>query len=155
MRRESGVTLLEMLVASTILAIAVVGLMTGLSGTTRNAARLQDYDRAVQLGRTRMNELMLDLRLPRNGYVNGTFDRSQTGGLEAGWRARLTQFSLPPVMQAGEAGLDRLELEIWWKSGTTTRTYTLEGYRPRPIRNEDVAAAAVEAAGQAPGAGPK
>jgi len=147
-KRESGITLLEMLVAATILAIAVVGLMTGLSGTTRNAARLQDYDRAVQLGRTRMNELMLDLRLPRNATVSGTFDRSQSGGMDAGWRARLSQFSLPPVMRAGEAGLDRLELEIWWKSGTATRTYTLEAYRPRPIRNEDVAAAAVDASKQ-------
>ena len=50
MKSTRGVTLLEMIVAATILAIAVVGLMAGLSGTTRNAARLQDYDRAVQLG---------------------------------------------------------------------------------------------------------
>lgn len=140
MRRASGVTLLEMLVATTILAIAVVGLMTGLSGTTRNAARLQDYDRAVQLGRTRMNELMLDLRLPRNSTVSGAFDRSQSGGMEAGWRARLTQFALPPVLRQGEAGLDRLELEVWWKSGTAIRTYTLDAYRPRPITAEDVIA---------------
>lgn len=154
MKRESGVTLLEMLVAATILAIAVVGLMTGLSGTTRNAARLQDYDRAVQLGRTRMNELMLDLRLPRNVTVSGAFDRSQTGGVEAGWRARLTQFALPPVMAVGEAGLDRLELEVWWKSGMSTRLYTLEAYRPRPIKNEDVAAAAQQASAPPPGQPP-
>jgi type II secretion system protein I len=144
-RRERGVTLLEMLVAATILAIAVVGLMSALSGTTRNAARLQDYDRAVQLGRTRMNELMLDLRIPRNSVVSGTFDRSQSGGMDSGWRARLTQFSLPPVMQAGQSGLDRLELEIWWKSGSTTRTFTIDAYRPRPIKPEDVAAAAAGA----------
>jgi type II secretion system protein I len=139
-KRESGITLLEMLVAATILAIAVVGLMTGISGTTRNAARLQDYDRAVQLGRTRMNDLMLDMRLPRNTTVAGMFDSSQTGGLEAGWRARLTQFSVPPVMQVGQAGLDRLELEVWWKSGSAIRTFTVDGYRPRPITEEDAAA---------------
>jgi hypothetical protein len=93
-----------------------------------------------------MNELMLDLRLPRNTTVSGAFDQTQTGGLEAGWRARLTQFSLPPVLQAGQSGLDRLELEIWWKSGATTRTYTIDGYRPRPIKPEDVGALAAEAA---------
>ncbi|HEX7023254.1 MAG TPA: hypothetical protein VF187_00430, partial [Gemmatimonadales bacterium] len=108
--------------------------------TTRNAARLQDYDRAVQLGRTRMNDLMLDMRMPRNTTVSGTFDRSQTGGLEAGWKARLSQFSLPPVIQVGQAGLDRVELEIWWKSGLTTRTFTIDAYRPRPITAADVAA---------------
>jgi len=143
-RRDAGITLLEMLVAATILAIAVVGLMTGISGSTRNAARLQDYDRAVQLGRTRMNDLMLDMRLPRDATVSGAFDRSQTGGLEAGWRARLTQFSLPPVMVAGQAGIDRLELEVWWKSGSTVRTFTVDGYRPRAITPEDVAAGAAK-----------
>jgi len=29
----------------------------------------EDYDRAVQLGRTRMNDLMLDMRLPTNASV--------------------------------------------------------------------------------------
>lgn len=140
MRSDRGVTLLEMIVAATILAIAVVGLMAGLSGTARNASRLQDYDRAVQLGRTRMNDLILDARMPRNSLVSGAFDRSQTGGMEAGWRARLTQFELPPVMAPGETGVDRVELEVWWKSGLTTRTYTLEAYRPRAITPEDVAA---------------
>ena len=49
-----------------IMAVAVVGLMSGLASATRNAARLQDYDRAVQLGRVRMNELLLDRGLPHN-----------------------------------------------------------------------------------------
>jgi type II secretion system protein I len=143
-KKAAGFTLLEMLVAATILATAVVGLMSALSGTTRNAARLQDYDRAVQLGRTRMNDLMLDMRMPRNTTVSGMFDRSQTGGLEAGWRARLTQFSLPPVIQVGQAGIDRVELEIWWKSGLATRTFTIDAYRPRAITEADVAAGAVQ-----------
>jgi len=134
-----GVTLLEMIVAATILAIAVVGLMAGLSGTTRNAARLQDYDRAVQLARTRMNDLILDRRLPRNTYVSGEFDRSQTGGLEAGWKARLTQFELPPHAAAGEVGLDRVELQIWWRTGSKARTFTLDAYRPHLLAAEDVA----------------
>jgi type II secretion system protein I len=134
-----GVTLLEMIVAATILAIAVVGLMAGLSGTTRNAARLQDYDRAVQLARTRMNDLMLDRRLPRNTYVSGDFDPSQTGGLEAGWKARLAQFELPPHAAAGEVALDRVELQVWWRTGNTVRTFTLDAYRPHLLVAEDVA----------------
>jgi type II secretory pathway pseudopilin PulG len=146
---ERGITLLEMIVATTILAVAVVGLMAGLSGTTRNAARLQDYDRAVQLGRTRMNELFLDTRLPRDTTMSGIFDSSQTGGLEAGWRARLTQFELPPVISPGESALDRLELEVWWKSGATTRTYTLDAYRPRPLAPGEAAAAQAAAAAAA------
>ena len=139
MKSTRGVTLLEMIVAATILAIAVVGLMAGLAGTTRNAARLQDYDRAVQLARTRMNDLMLDRRLPRNTYVSGDFDPSQTGGLEAGWKARLTQFELPPHAAAGEVALDRVELQVWWRTGEKLRTFTLDAYRPHLLVAEDVA----------------
>jgi type II secretion system protein I len=135
-----GVTLLEMIVAATILAIAVVGLMAGLSGTTRNAARLQDYDRAVQLGRTRMNELMLDQRIPRNAFVEGPFDPAQTGGLEAGWKARVSQFEMPPHAATGEVALDRIELQVWWRTGKSVRTYTLDAYRPHALLAEDMAA---------------
>lgn len=143
MKPERGVTLLEMIVAATILAIAVVGLMAGLAGTTRNAARLQDYDRAAQLGRTRMNDLIMDRRLPRNTLVSGEFDPVQAGGLEAGWKARLTQFETPPHAAAGDIGLDRVELEVWWRTGTgkTVRTYTLEAYRPHVLTADDAAAA--------------
>ena len=140
MKSTRGVTLLEMIVAATILAIAVVGLMAGLAGTTHNAARLQDYDRAVQLGRTRMNELMLDQRIPRNTLVEGPFDPAQTGGLEAGWKARVSQFEMPPHAAPGEVALDRIELQVWWRTGKNVRTYTLDAYRPHALLAEDVAA---------------
>ena len=39
LRGSRGFTLLEMLVASTIMAIAIVGLLSGIAGATRNAAR--------------------------------------------------------------------------------------------------------------------
>jgi prepilin-type N-terminal cleavage/methylation domain-containing protein len=133
-----GFTLLEMIVASTIMAIALVGLLAGISGTTHNAARLQDYDRAVQLGRARMDELMLDLHLPRDVQFTGSFDTRQTGGFEAGWRAKLTTFELPPVKVIGETALDRVELEVWWQSGQVTRTFTLDAYRPRVINFDDL-----------------
>ena len=60
--RQRGFTLLEMIVATMIMGIAVVGLMSGISSTTRNAARLRDYDRVVQLARLRMNDLLADPR---------------------------------------------------------------------------------------------
>jgi general secretion pathway protein I len=139
MRRDRGFTLLEMIVATTIMAVAIVGLITGLSTTTHNAARLRDYDRAVQLGRERMNELMVDLTLPHNTLISGVFDPNQTGGLESGWKARLTTFEMPPAVMMNQPALDRLELEVWWKSGQSTRSFTLDAYRQRPITTDDAA----------------
>src|SRR5262249_17243765 len=59
-----GFTLLEMIVATTILGVAVTGLLSGLAGVTRNATRLREYDRAVQLARLRMNDLLADTKAP-------------------------------------------------------------------------------------------
>lgn len=127
-----------MIVATTIMAIAVVGLMSGISGATRNAARLRDYDRAAQLARLRMNELLLDRNMPRNATISGQFDPSITGGIEAGWQARLENFEMPPQAYAGQLALDRIELQIWWTSGTGRRAFTLDSFRPRVLTSQDV-----------------
>jgi general secretion pathway protein I len=137
-KNTRGFTLLEMIVATVILAVAVVGVMAGISGALRNAARLTSYDRAVQLARLRMNELMLDDRLPRNSVIEGAFDPQQAGGLDAGWRARVTLFEKPPAQAVGEMGIDRIELEVWWLAGAQRRTFTLDGYRPHALRPEDI-----------------
>jgi general secretion pathway protein I len=137
-RSERGFTLLEMMVATVILAVAIVGLMSGISGALRNAARLTDYDRAVQLARLRMNELVVDERIPRDTVVAGEFDPEQSGLREAGWRARLANFEMPPAKGPGQISLDRIELEIWWMSGAQRRTFTLDAYRPHVLRPQDL-----------------
>ena len=45
---------------------------------------------------------------------------------------------MPPHIALGETSLDRVELEVWWKSGQVVRTYTLDAYRPHVIMAEDV-----------------
>ena len=143
MSGKRGFTLLELIVASAIMAIAVVGLMAGLSGATRNAARLRNYDRAVQLAQLRMNELLLDDRFPRNTLVEGVFDASLSGGIEAGWRSRREMFEAPPALAPGQLALDRIALEVWWIDDRERRTLTMESYQRRVLRAEDVSPAAV------------
>jgi type II secretory pathway pseudopilin PulG len=128
-----------MMVATVIMAVAVVGLLSGLSGALRNAARLTDYDRAVQLARLRMSELLVDQRLPRNAVMNGAFDPALSGGLDAGWRARLTNFERPPSLGPGQITIDRVELEVWWMTGAQRRTFTLDAYRPHVLTAADLA----------------
>lgn len=138
MRNQRGFTLLELIVATTIMGIAVVGLLSGISGAVRNAARLREYDRAVQLARLRINELLVDQRLPRDSLLTGPFDPSQTGGLEAGWQARLSNFEMSPIPAPGQMALDRIELEVWWNGGNQRRTFTLDAFRPRVLRATDI-----------------
>ena len=129
MRRTRGFTLLEMIVATLIMAIAVVGLLANLSGAARNAARLRDYDRVVQLGRLRMNDILADPNVP----MSGTFDTSLTGGMAAGWEAQVTPFEEPPAPAPGALTLDHIRLQIWWMASDRRRTFTIEGLRRRVI----------------------
>lgn len=138
MKAERGFTLLEIIVATVILAVAIVGLMSTVSGALRNAARLTAYDRVVQLARLEMNNLLVDPLLPRNSVISGDFDPAQTGGVNAGWRARATAFERPQSAGAGQMALQRVELEIWWMSGPERRTFTLDALRPYLLRPEDV-----------------
>lgn len=132
--RRKGFTLLEVLVATTIMGIAVVGLLASLSTALRNAARLTDYDRSALLARRKMDELLIDQRLPRNIVLEGAWDRAAAGGVEGGWRARVTPFEALPGSGPGTMALDRIELEVWWKSGEQRRTFNIEGYRRGMLR---------------------
>ena len=104
MKSRRGFTLLEVMVASVIMAIAIVGLLSNISSATRNASRLRDYDHITQLAQLRMNELLVDSKVPLNVPLEGEFDRALSGGLRAGWQARLTNVEAPPPTHRGRHG---------------------------------------------------
>lgn len=138
-----GFTLLEMLVATTIMGMAVVGLLAALSTSLRNAARLTEADRIALLARRQMDALLLDANLPRFTVFGGEFDRALSGGRPAGWRARLMPFETPPGAGPGTASLDRLELEIWWEPAPEMRrSFRLEAYRRGVVGPDDAIQAA-------------
>jgi general secretion pathway protein I len=125
-----GFTLLEVLVATTIMAIAVTGLLSSLSTSLRNASRLTDAGRGALLARRKMDELLLDRRLPKMAPFQGPIDPALTGGRSGGWRARVTPFDLGPTPGPNQPILERIELEVWWETGPGQRKFGLEAYRP-------------------------
>jgi type II secretion system protein I len=132
--RRAGFTLLEVLVATVIMGVAVTALIVGLSQSVKNAGRLADYDRAVMLARTRMNDLLLDVNLPFEGSVSGVFPSDQAGGIPSGWDAALKPYDVPPNAGPGATVLQQIALEIWWQPATGgRRTMHLESYRPARI----------------------
>ncbi|HYM11491.1 MAG TPA: prepilin-type N-terminal cleavage/methylation domain-containing protein, partial [Bryobacterales bacterium] len=133
-------TLLEVLVATVILGVAVVGLLSAISTSMRNAARLTDYDRVALVARAKMDALLVDRTIPQFSVVEGGFDPAAMGGAEAGWRARVTPFEMPVNRGAGTAVLERIELEVWWIAGVKRRTFTLDAFRRRQLRQGDLEA---------------
>jgi general secretion pathway protein I len=138
MKSERGFTLLEVLVATAVMGIAVAGVLSGLSASARNAARLTGYDRATLLARSKMDELIADQKVPRKVPIEGVFDPALTGGVPAGWRATVMPFETAPGAGPGMWVLDRIQLEIWWMDGPVRHAFTLEAYRRGLLQQGDI-----------------
>src|SRR5260370_41392541 len=116
------------MVATTVMGIAVVTLMAGLSTSVRNASRLADYDGVALLARAKMDALLVDPTLPLATVMEESLDPVLLGGMRGGWRAQVTPFETAPSPVPGALGLDRVQLEIWWMSGAQRRSVGLEAF---------------------------
>ena len=114
MNGRRGFTLLEVLVATVVLAVAITGLLSALTGSLNNISHVTEADRAAVLARRKMDELITVRELPRNQIIEGRWD--QATGVEGGWRAQVTPFEAPPDAGPGALVMDRVQLEIWWMS---------------------------------------
>jgi general secretion pathway protein I len=138
--KQRGFTLLEVMVATLVMAIAVAGLMSAISASLRNAARLTDHDRAVLLGHQKMDELLIASGLEKGVPFEGTWGPEVTGGVSMGWLARLTPFEVPKGGAPGRPFVERVELQIWWMTGSQRRSFTLEGYHRAVLTKADLTA---------------
>jgi general secretion pathway protein I len=134
MRRKSqgGFTLLEVLVATAIMGIAVAGLLSALSTSARSASRLTQVDRATLLARQKMDEILVDQSLPRKRPMEGYWDPT------TGWRAVVLPYEAAPGAAPGQWVLDQVQLEVWWMDGAVRHSINLEGFRRGLLRAGDM-----------------
>jgi general secretion pathway protein I len=136
---QGGFTLLEVLVATAIMGVAIAGLLNTISGAAHNAARLTEYDRAVLLARSKIDELLASPKLQRNVPLAGDFDPVRTGGVPCSWRAMVHPFeTIPGPPSPGFWVVDRIELEIDWMEGSVKHSFSLEGFRRGILQKEDI-----------------
>ncbi len=129
-RSAAGFTLLEVLVATAIMGIATVSLLSALTTSLSNASRITESDRAALLARQKMDELLIAPDVRVNTEIDGGWDPSMTGGIPVGWRAMATVFEAPPGnLPPGTRVIERVEVEVWWQDGNNRRSYKLSGYR--------------------------
>jgi general secretion pathway protein I len=138
LKHDRGFTLLEVLVATAIMGVAVAGLLNTISGAAHNASRLTEYDRAVLLAKSKMDELLAEPKLQRNTPMVGEFDRVRTGGIPCSWRAVIQSFETAPGAAPGTWDVDRVELEIDWMDGAVKHSFSLEGFRRGVLQAGDL-----------------
>lgn len=127
---SSGFTLLELIVATAIMGLAVVGLLSLVAGALSNAAIVREYDRAAMLARSQMNRLLVLEPLPLGETLRGEFNE------KSGWEARAEPFEWLQGQQTSRPLLVRVTLTIWWESQRGRKTQEFEGYRTLRIRRE-------------------
>lgn len=123
--RQGGFSLLEMMVAMSILAIALVSLYQAAGSATRNVRLDEKYAYAVVLGESL---LALNAQVP----LAGVNERGETSG-EFRWRVE----SRPIELGRGRlspGSLHAIEVAVGWKDGQKNREIVLnsvvEGIRP-------------------------
>lgn len=121
-----------------IMAIAITALLANLSTSLRSASKLTENDRAAMVARAKMDELLLDSRIPHGIELQGRLDPATTGWPNAGWRAVARIFEAPPSAGPGTPVLERIDLEVWWRTAGSRRTFALDAYRRGVMRPEDV-----------------
>jgi general secretion pathway protein I len=136
--RQSGFTLLEVMVATLIMGVAVVGLLANLHGSLRNTERIGSYDRATLFAQHKMDELIAQPRLPLKVKFEGGFPDGADNS-QGGWDAVATAWETPPRAPAGELVLARIQLEVWWFENGKRRTFSVEGFRQQVLTPDEAA----------------
>ena len=123
-QRESGFSLLEMMVAIALLGFALGALYQAASGATRNIRTDEKYAFGVELARSVLAD---NARVPADG-VNRAGETA--GGFR--WQVATRRIELDRTALAG-ASLHNIEVSVSWQDG---------GRRPEVVLNSVVEGAA-------------
>jgi general secretion pathway protein I len=129
----AGFTLLEVLVAVAIVAIALVPLLRLHLLSLDAIVRAQDLTTAVLLAQGKMATLPGSTL--QTGEEDGIFEDPELAKYR--WHTTITEHALPPLAPSPGGGPVE-EIKIWhiavtvrWADGLSERHYTLEAYAPQ------------------------
>ena len=119
--REAGVSLLEVLIAISLLGISFATIFSGLSAALRTTDRLDRFDRANDFAARKLSELILDPSLAAGEVRSGD---SPSG---IGWQATTVLVDRRPLANSGKpTQLVRITLEVSWGTRSGRQSFSLE-----------------------------
>jgi general secretion pathway protein I len=124
--RQSGYTLIEVLVAFVILALALTVLLRIFSGGLRNVSVSSDYATATLIAESRLAATGIDVPL-RPGETSGT------EGERFEWTVSVQDYKPWPGYRSATKGVDayRVTVTVEWPNGDNTRSVGLSTVRLR------------------------
>ena len=123
---SAGFTLLEVMIAVAVVAIALVPLLRLHLLSLDAIARAQDLTRAAFLAQEKVASIQ---SFPDAGEDQGTFERPELSRFR--WHTVVTEDELVLASSAQPIAVRRIEVTILWADGQRERRYTLESYAMR------------------------
>jgi len=120
-RNQAGISLLEVLMAISLLGISFATIFSGLSASLRTTDHLDRFDRANEFATHKLTELFLDSSLKA--------DEVRSGALPSGiwWQARTELVDKRPLADPKRpAQLVRIILEVSWPTRLGRQRMALE-----------------------------
>lgn len=123
-RRQSGYTLIEVLVAFMILALALTVLLRIFSGGLRNVSVSSDYATATLIAESRLAAAGIDVPLTPG-------ETSGTEGKRFEWTVSVQDYAPWPGYRSAVKGVDayRVTVTVEWPHGDSTRRIGLSTVR--------------------------
>ena len=116
---ENGFSLLEVIIALTIMAVGFMTVLQLFSGSVKSIQMSDQYLKASTLANSKMGELEL-MDFPSN-EVSGVFENEESFS----WEIETRPYSSGLNEAGGEVSLSELVLRVFWKDGQKDRQLEL------------------------------